>query len=101
MANVNQPPAVNNNIMQVRWSDVQCEFLINERTSRNDEFWSLERGEKRLFWRDIKNQINNIFGTNFTSRQVEKKWINLRDEHMASIFCIYIIIVNIYFIITF
>lgn len=97
MANIIQPQAVNNNIVQVRWTDVQCEFLINERTSRNDEFWSLGSGEKRLFWKDIKNQLNNVFGTTFTTRQVEKKWINLKDDHMASIFYIYIITVNIFY----
>jgi len=84
--NTNQPLAVNNNIVQVIWNDIQCEYLINQRISRNNEFWSLGRGGKALFWNEIKNQINEIFGTNFTDEQVKKKWNNLKNDYMVSIF---------------
>ena len=73
--NTNQPLAVNNNIVQVIWNDIQCEYLIDQRISRNNEFWLLGRGGKALFWNEIKNQINKIFGTNFTDEQVKKNGI--------------------------
>ena len=92
MANNNnntQPQFQPENIVEVHWTDVQFECLIGERLARNTEFWSLGKGGKAQFWKKIRDIINEIFGTNFTADQVSKKWRNLKDEHMVSIYTVF------------
>jgi hypothetical protein len=81
-----QPPARHENRIQVLWSDVQCEYLIDQRMSRNEEFWRLGKGGKVRFWREIAVKINNVFGTDFMGEQVKQKWKNLQDDYEVSIF---------------
>jgi hypothetical protein len=38
-----QPPVVNNNPPGVLWTDEEAEYLIDQRMSRNEEFWGLNR----------------------------------------------------------
>jgi hypothetical protein len=62
-----QPRARNRNQVQVIWTDVQCEYLLNNRMARNDEYWNLGRGERRRFWRDVAKRINEVFRTRFST----------------------------------
>ena len=81
-----QPPVRNYNLVQVLWTDVQCEYLLNQRMGRNEEYWGLGKGGRRRFWRDIAGKINEVFGTHFTRNQVNMKWKNLKQDHLVSIF---------------
>src|SRR6266496_4885194 len=81
-----QPPVRCYNPVQVLWTDVECEYLLNQRMARNEEYWNSSRGERTRFWRTIARKINNIFGTQFTGEQVSIKWKNLRQDHVVSIF---------------
>jgi len=47
---ISQPPVRNYNPIQVLWTDVECEYLLNQRMARNEEYWSLGRGEQARFW---------------------------------------------------
>ena len=46
---ISQLPTVNYNQVRTLWIDVQCEYLIDQRISRNDEFWSLSSKERIPF----------------------------------------------------
>ena len=81
-----QPPVRNYNPVQVLWTDVECEYLLNQRMACNNEYWSLGRREHSRFWRSIARKINEVFGTDFTKAQVKMKWKNLRQDHLVSIF---------------
>ena len=81
-----QPPVRNYNPVQVLWTDVECEYLLNQRMGRNEEYWSLSKVGRRRFWRGVARKINEIFRTHFTGNQVNMKWKNLRQDHLVSIF---------------
>ena len=74
------------NLVQVLWTDEECEYLLNYRMAKNDEFWNLNRREQRRFWRKLARKINDVFGTQFSGDQVKTKWKNLRQDHIVSIF---------------
>ena len=76
-----QPRARNHNIVQVLWKNVQCEYLLNNRMARNNEYWNLGRGGRRRFWRGVARRINEVFGTRFSTQQVNTKWKNLRQDY--------------------
>ena len=86
MANIPQPPTVNYNQVRVLWTDEECEYLIDQRMSRNDEFWSVSSRRRANFWRSIAGKINECFGTRFTGTQIKTKWKNLLREYLVSIF---------------
>lgn len=90
MANlfIPQPPVTNYNPIRVLWTDIECEYLLNQRMSRNNEFWNLESGTHVRFWQSIARKINECFGTIFTGNQVKTKWKNLKQAHLVSIFYI-------------
>ncbi len=81
-----QPPVRCYNSVQVLWTDVEYEYLLNQRIARNEEYWNSARRERTRFWRTIARKINSIFGTQFTGEQVSMKWKNLRQDHIVSIF---------------
>jgi len=58
-----QPSVRCYNPVQVLWTDVECEYLLNQRMARNEEYWNLARGGRTRFWRTIARKINSIFGT--------------------------------------
>jgi len=80
-----QPPVRNYNPVQVLWTDVECEYLLNQRMYRNQEYWNLGRGRRTRFWRSIARKINAIFGTQFSGHQVQTKWKNLRQDYLVII----------------
>ena len=70
MANILQPRTVNYyNQIRVLWTDEQCEYLLDQRMCRNEEYWDLASRNRAQFWRSILDKINDCFGTRFT--QVE------------------------------
>jgi hypothetical protein len=94
-----QPRTVNNNKVRILWTDEQTEYLIDQRMSRNDEYWGLSKADQRDFWENVASEINECFGTTFTHIQVKIKWKNLVKEHVVSIFYVekiycYILIIN-------
>ena len=66
----NQPPATNYNQIRTLWTEEECFYLLDQRMTRNNEFWSLTTGKGR-FWQNIASKINDCFGTNFSDIQVE------------------------------
>jgi hypothetical protein len=87
MANIRQPRTVNYyNQIRMLWTDVQCEYLLNQRMYRNDEYWELASRTRGPFWRSIADKINDCFATTFTGIQTKTKWKNLLREHLVSIF---------------
>lgn len=48
-----QPCIVNYNQVRVLWTDEECEYLIDQRTSRNDEYWNLASRSRMMFWNSI------------------------------------------------
>ena len=54
--------------------------------ARNNEYWNLGRGGRRIFWRGVARRINEVFGTQFSTQQVNTKWKNLRQDYIVSIF---------------
>jgi hypothetical protein len=81
-----QPRVQNYNPVQVLWTDIECEYLLNQRMFRNQEYWDLDRGGQTRFWRNIARKINEIFGTHFTGQQVQTKWKNLKQDYLVIIF---------------
>ncbi len=81
-----QSQMVNYNQVRTLWTDEQYEYLIDQRISRNDEFWSLSNRECTPFWGSITNKINECFGTGFTEHQVKTKWKNLLREYLVRLF---------------
>ena len=67
----------NYNEIRVLWTDIQCEYLIDQRITRNIEFWSLPLRSQISFWRSVAININECFLTNFTAMQIRTKWNNL------------------------
>jgi len=81
-----QPPVRNYNPVQVLWTDVECEYLLNQRMYRNQEYWNLGRGGRTRFWQSIARKINGIFGMRFSGYQVQTKWKNLKQDYLVIIF---------------
>ena len=78
-----QPPVRCYNPVHVLWTDVECEYLLNNRMARNEEFWGLSPGRRIQFWRSVARRINECFGTRFTPEQVRNKWKNLRQDYIV------------------
>jgi len=89
MFNIPQPPVMNHYVhSRLYWTDIQCEYLLNQRMCRNDEFWGLASWNRSEFWRSIAHKINECFGTHYSKTQVKNKWKNLLREYLVSIFYI-------------
>jgi hypothetical protein len=84
------------------WTDEQCKYLIDQKTSRNDEYWELSSRCRTPFGRSIAEKINECFGTRYTGAQVKTKWKNLLHEHLLvrlfKLITNYYVIINLYFI---
>ena len=85
MANQQQQRTRNYNEVKVIWTDEETEYLIDQRMSRNEEFWDLSSTKRMKFWESISVKINECFGTKFTAIQVKTKWKNLVKEHTVNI----------------
>jgi hypothetical protein len=81
-----QPRVTNYNQVRVLWTDEQCEYLLDQRMSRNNEFWNLANRNRAEFWNSIAEKINKCFGTHFNGVQMKNKWKNLLREYLVSIF---------------
>jgi hypothetical protein len=81
-----QPLPQPENQIRVLWTDEQCEYLLNQRMYRNEEYWSLSSKNRMAFWASIAEKINDCFGTEFSSLQIKNKWKNLLRDHLVSIF---------------
>jgi len=85
-----QPRTVNYyNRIRTIWTDEQCEYLLDQRMSRNDEFWSLASWNRAGFWRSIAEKINECFGTRYMGSQMKTKWKNLLREHLVNIYVLF------------
>ena len=91
----------NINNVRIEWTDIQCEYLIDQRISRNIEFWNLSSRRQMCFWNSVTANINECFLTTFSAIQVRTKWNNLLSDHRVSIFYVnyYIIIYVLIFLI--
>ena len=96
---VPQPPVRCYNPVQVMWTDVECEYLLNQRMARNDEFWGLTGGGRTRFWRSVAGKINECFRTRFTEEQCRNKWKNLKSDYQVNKFYIFCINLLYYFLI--
>jgi hypothetical protein len=81
-----QPQVINQNHVRVIWTEKQCLYLLNQRMSRNTEYWELESYNRTEFWASVATEINECFGTRYMAMQVKQKWKNLVREHLVSTF---------------
>jgi len=82
---VSQPRIRNYNRTRILWTDEETEYLIDQRMSRNEEFWNLSIAEQVDFWASVARKINECFSTQFTAGQTKIKWKNLVKEHNVNI----------------
>ena len=81
-----QPQPQPQNQIRVLWMDEQCEYLLNQRMYRNEEFWNLSSRNRVVFWSSIAEKLNDCFGTDYNWLQVKTKWKNLLRDYLVSIF---------------
>jgi hypothetical protein len=53
--NIPQPRTVNYNQVRVLWTDEECLYLLNQRMTRNDEYWV----DIFIFLIDLFNKLKN------------------------------------------
>lgn len=89
----------NVNEIRILWTDIQTEYLIDQRIARNQEFWGLPLRRQLCFWSSVAANINECFLTQFTARQVRMRWNNITSEYRVSTFILIIIkLLNYYYI---
>ena len=69
------------------WTDAQIRTLIDERKTRNDEFYNFGKNRK-IFWNSIADKINQENGTSFNGHQCKEKFSNLVQDYNVSYYCI-------------
>ena len=78
------------------WSDDKIQALIDERRSRNWDYWYGYPGRSRVqFWRIIAGSVNSNCGSNYTRNQCKRKFAFLVSEYNVSKLILYIDIFNI------
>ena len=60
--------------MPTDWNDMKERLLINERRTRNVEYYALKNGQR----------INNQYGITFTGDQCYNKFLNLTRSYYVS-----------------
>ena len=63
------------------WSDPEIQLLINERRTRNEEFYEMAGRSKVAFWTSVASVVNIRFSGNYTGEQCKEKFQNLVWEH--------------------
>jgi len=80
----------------VLWSDDEIQALIDERRSRNWDYWYGYPGRSRVqFWEIIAGSVNSNCGSNYTGNQCKRKFASLVSEYNVSKLILYIDIFNI------
>jgi len=78
------------------WSDDEIQALIDERRSRNWNYWYGYPGRSRVrFWEIIAGSVNRNCGSNYTGTQCKRKFNSLVSEYNVSKLILYIDIFNI------
>lgn len=65
------------------WNDYQINLLIEERRSRNEEYWNITGNSRTSFWDSVASKINIEFQCSYTGQQCKEKFQNLVREHMV------------------
>jgi hypothetical protein len=63
------------------WNDLEVRILIEERRSRNAEYWAMPGCSKVPFWASVAAKINSQFRSTFTAEQCKEKFQNLVREN--------------------
>lgn len=72
-------------IDQVEWTDEQTAALIEQRRSRNYEYYYQIPGRSRKkFWRSVAENVNNTCGCNYTGQQCQTKFNGLVTNYHVS-----------------
>jgi len=78
------------------WSDNEIQALIDERRTRNWDYWYRYPGRSRVrFWEIIAGSVNSNCGSNYTGNQCKRKFASLVSEYNVSKLILYIDIFNI------
>ena len=67
-----QPQVINQNHVRVIWTEEQCLYLLNQRMSRNTEYWELESYNRTEFWASVATEINECFGIRYMRCKLNK-----------------------------
>jgi hypothetical protein len=67
------------------WSDQEIQSLIDERRSRNWDYWYGYPGRNRVrFWQSVADAVNADCGSNYTGTQCKRKFTSLVTEYRVS-----------------
>jgi hypothetical protein len=60
-----QPPVVNYNQTRVLWTDEEIFYLIDQRLTRNAEYWELSKRDHPPFWHSIADKVLFLMNKNY------------------------------------
>ena len=70
---------------RVEWTDEQTAVLIEQRRSRNYEYYYQIPGRSRKkFWRSVAENVNTICGCSYTGQQCQTKFNGLVTSYHVS-----------------
>ena len=79
----------------ILWSDDEIQALIDERRSRNWDYWYGYPDRSRVrFWEIVADSVNSNCGSSYTGRQCRVKFSSLVSEYNVSKLILYIDIFN-------
>ena len=71
--------------MSLEQNEEETRFLIDERKNGNEEYHQTPKRNKRIFWEEIANKLNQIHNTNyFTGEGCNKKFLTLTRAYYVS-----------------
>ena len=71
--------------MSLEWNEEETRFLIDERKNGNEEYHQTPKRNKRIFWEEIANRLNQIHNTNYFTREgCNKKFLTLTWAYYIS-----------------
>jgi hypothetical protein len=70
--------------MSIQWTIQETDLLVAERYTRNQEFHATIGRSRVLFWRSVARHINRSYNSNYSWRQCEIRWRNLRSDYTVN-----------------
>ena len=68
----------------IDWNDAEVQLLINERRSRNEEYWFNLGRSKLPFWKEVADKIKEEFNTDVTAVQCQAKFKGMVKDYKVS-----------------
>lgn len=63
------------------WNEGEIKILIDERRSRNEEYWLTPGRDRVSFWTSIAAKINIEYQSSYTAKQCSEKFQNLVRDY--------------------